>query len=459
MFALPGIGLLIVFIMVRPQEFVPLLQKIPMLYLFALLALVGYAIDVRLRRLQPIASATMPWAIAFVVWVGIATAFTAPDTIVPKLIEMAILLTLYGTIAHGVQRFRTFGFVVGALTASTLFITAVCFDQGLAPRGCIAGEENNGAIEGTPDGRLCETSEQCVGPGVDETLDYRCEHIGWFGTYSVEDRVRYRGDLHDPNEVALVMSSCGLAMLIGFALRRRKAGTYFTTGVACAVVLVTVFMTESRGGLIAAMLVPGVFVIRRYGWRAVIPVALIVIPVLVFGSRSGGDADQSTQERYEAWATGLEMFRHSPLFGVGAGQFVHHHNLTAHNSYVLALAELGLPGLYLFLTMMYLSLKILIVGTRELESVPGTESARGWGMALLAALAGAGFQINTLSFTYHPSLWILFGIVGAWYSAVRHHRPELKISMTARDLVIVAAITLLYAIVVLPIFLRIKGYV
>ena len=62
MFALPGIGLLIVFIMVRPQEFVPLLQKIPMLYLFALLALVGYVIDVRLRRLQPIASATMPWA-------------------------------------------------------------------------------------------------------------------------------------------------------------------------------------------------------------------------------------------------------------------------------------------------------------------------------------------------------------------------------------------------------------
>ena len=457
MFALPGIGLLIVFIMVRPQEFVPLLQKIPMLYLFALLALVGYVIDVRLRRLQPIASATMPWAIAFMLWAVIATAFTAPDTIVPKLIEMAILLTLYGTIAHGVQRFRTFSFVAGALAASTLFITLVCFHQGLAPRQCIAGEENNGAIEGAPDGRVCETSEQCVGPDVDMKLDYRCEHVGLFGTYSVEDRVRYRGDLHDPNEVALVMSACGLALLIGFALRRRSAGTYFVTGVACALVLVTVFMTESRGGLVAAMLVPGVFVIRRYGWRALIPVALIAIPVLVLGSRSGGDADQSTQERYEAWSAGLQMFHHNPVFGVGAGQFTHHHNLTAHNSYVLALAELGLPGLFLFIAMLYLSIKILIVGNRELESVPGTEPARAWGMALLAALVGIAFQINTLSFTYHPSLWIMFGIVGAWYSAVRHHRPELRISMTVRDAVIVLAISLLFAMVVLPLFLRLKG--
>ncbi len=457
MFALPGIGLLIVFIMVRPQEFVPLLQKIPMLYLFAALAIVGYVIDVRLRRLQPIATATMPWAIALMLWAVTATAFTAPDTIVPRLIEMAILLTLYGTIAHGVQRFRTFGFVAGALTASTLFITLVCFHQGFSPRQCIAGEENNGAIEGTPDGRECDTSEQCVGPDVDMRLDYRCEHVGLFGTYSVEDRVRYRGDLHDPNEVALVMSSCGLALLIGFALRRRRAGTYFTTGVACALVLVTVFMTESRGGLVAAMLVPGVFVIRRYGWRALIPVAMIAIPVLVFGSRSGGDADQSTQERYEAWSAGLQMFHHNPLFGVGAGQFTQHHNLTAHNSYVLALAELGLPGLFLFFVMIYLSLKILIVGNRELESVPGTEAARAWGMALLAAFAGIVFQITTLSFTYHPALWIMFGIVGAWYSAVRHHRPELRISMSLRDVVIVVSITLAFALVVLPVFLKLKG--
>ena len=66
--------------------------------------------------------------------------------------------------------------------------------------------------------------------------------------------------------------------------------------------------------------------------------------------------------RAEAWATGLDMFKHSPIFGVGARLFNEHHFLTAHNSFVLTLAELGLIGMMLFVTFIYLSFKTLIVG-------------------------------------------------------------------------------------------------
>ena len=71
----------------------------------------------------------------------------------------------------------------------------------------------------------------------------------------------------------------------------------------------------------------------------------MALPVLLLGGRSGENADQSTLERYEAWSTGLTMFRGNPVFGVGARQFAEHHYLTAHNSYVLSFAELGFPGL------------------------------------------------------------------------------------------------------------------
>ncbi|HTR51239.1 MAG TPA: O-antigen ligase family protein [Kofleriaceae bacterium] len=457
MFALPPIALLTIFILVRPQEFIPLLQRVPFLHVFAVLAVAGYVIDVRLRRLQPIATNTLPWAAGFLVWAVISIAINAPDQLVPRVVELAVLFVLYGTIAHGIQRFRTFQFFATVLAATCTFIAAVCLHQGLAPRQCIGGEEQEGAIEGKPDGRPCVTSEQCRGGDAEAGMEYRCEHVGLFGTYSVEDRVRYRGDLNDPNELALTVSAGGLALLIGFTLRKREAASKLALVGGVAMIGATVYYTQSRGGLVAAMLVPAVYLVWRYGWRVLVAAAPLAAVVLAIGGRSGEAADLSTEMRYDAWASGLDLWHHHPVFGVGPRMFTEHHYMTAHNSYVLALAELGLAGLVLFVAIIYLCMKTLVVGMRALAHVPGTAAAQVWGLALLAAMAGIVFQINTLSFAYHPVLWLFFGLVGAWYGAVRHHRPELVVKLTGLDLVTILGMSLAYALVVLPLFLRAKG--
>src|SRR5262249_10294146 len=136
-------------------------------------------------------------------------------------------------------------------------------------------------------GRECITAEDCRGPDADPGMEYRCENVGMFGTYSVEGRVRYRGDLKDPNEVALTICAGGMALLIGFALRRRGVTGVVGYGSAVVLVFVTVYLTQSRGGLVAAMLVPGVYLVRKYGIGVVIPGALVGIPVMMFGGRSG----------------------------------------------------------------------------------------------------------------------------------------------------------------------------
>lgn len=130
----------------------------------------------------------------------------------------------------------------------------------------------------------------------------------------------------------------------------------------------------------------------------------------------------------------------------------------AHNTYVLTLSELGVAGMCLFVALLYLSFKTLYVGLRTLSRVPGTAVAQVWGMALMAGLAGITFQINTLSFAYHSVIWLFFGLVGAWYSTVRHHRPQLRIAMTLRDALAVTGIVVGYAFVALPLFLRYKGF-
>ncbi len=456
-FALPGIGALIIFILARPQEFFPLLQRVPFLHLFTAFAVIGYIIDIRLRRLLPIATNTLFWVGGLLLWAVLSSAINTPEAFMPRLLEMAILFALYGTIAHGIQRFRSFQIVAGVLATTCLFIAAVCAHQGFSGKQCIGGEEQDGNIEGEPDGRECETVEECRGPDADPSMEYRCENVGLFGTYSVEGRVRYRGDLKDPNEVALTICAGGMALLIGFALRRRGLIGVFGYGSCVLVVVVTVYLTQSRGGLVAAMLVPGVYLIRRYGLGVAIPCALLGVPVMMFGGRSGEAADLSTEMRYDAWGAGLDMWHHSPVYGVGARAFTDHHYLTAHNSFVLSLAELGFVGLFLFASVIYLCIKTLYVGLRELRNVPGSRGAQIWGMALLAGLAGIIFQINTLSFTYHPVLWMYIGLVGGWYLSVRHHMPALEIKLKLSDIVVIIVLCATYALVALPLFLRAKG--
>ncbi len=74
-----------------------------------------------------------------------------------------------------------------------------------------------------PDGRICETNEQCGHNVPDEWigLEARCEHVGLFGTYSVES-VCYRGKLQDPNEVAVTLNAGALSILISRSSRRKS---------------------------------------------------------------------------------------------------------------------------------------------------------------------------------------------------------------------------------------------
>lgn len=447
-----------IFILARPQEFIVELQRVPFLHLFTVLAVIGWIIDIRLRRLQPSAVPTLPWVIALLAWCLLGTAVVAPDHLIERTIEMAIMFVLYATLAHGVQSFRTFQIVAGVLVATCLFISGVCFHQGLSPKQCVAGEEAvDGDVSGVPDGRPCDISAQCLGPDAEPGKEYRCEHVGAFGTYSVEERVRYRGELHDPNEVSLAISAGALSLLIAFSVRKRSVIGRLPYVLGVGLVIATVLLTKSRGGLICAMFVPGVYALRRYRLWALVPAVVLGAIALVATSRGGSNADISTALRYEAWSTGLQLFQQHPLFGVGARLFTDHHFLTAHNSFVLTLAELGFIGLCLFVTVLYLSIKTLIVGMRTLARVPGSAVAQVWGMALLASLAGISFQINTLSFAYHSVLWIVFGLVGAWFSAVRAHAPELQVRFTWKDALAVIGGCAFYVFVLLRVFLRYKG--
>src|SRR5690606_26370348 len=94
--------------------------------------------------------------------------------------------------------------------------------QSMAPTECVIAPrgEGNHNETGTPTGRPCLKALTCYTDAEDPSADFLCERVGVLGTHSISNRVRYRGVLQDPNELAVALSS-GLALLIGLWVRSR----------------------------------------------------------------------------------------------------------------------------------------------------------------------------------------------------------------------------------------------
>jgi O-antigen ligase len=262
--------------------------------------------------------------------------------------------------------------------------------------------------------------------------------------------------LQDPNELALA-GGVGLPLAFAFGqVRKRRLGQRAVTWAAFALVLLCAVLTGSRGGQLVFATVLGAYFARRFGTRGIVIGGALALPLLLLGGRSGAEADSSTTERLDLLTEALSMWRSHPVLGVGLGQFTEWSYMTAHNSYLLALAELGFPGMVLFTSIVYLSAKIPLVAYRTFTpegNVLFTEGApltRPWAMAMTAAFAGLALGIFFLSFTYHYVLWIYIGLSGAFYSAIHAHHPSFRVRFNARDLAFVVAIDI--AIIVLVFF-------
>ncbi len=458
MLAIPGIIFLVVFIYARPQEFFEQLRTIPLLYVFVTLALFGAALDIRLRNIKIRSTPLLPWIALFVVWGAFTVIIRTPSGALAPITGLAICASLYLLIAHGVQTFRALHVVAGAVLAMVIFVCFVGVHQGFAPMGCVVVDQSTqgDTSTGTPDGRPCDSIGTCYLGDVEPGAEYACEHIGLLGTTSVGGgRVRYRGVLQDPNELSLA-GGVGLPLAFAFSESRKKTlGRRVVSVIALALVLLCAVLTGSRGGQIVVLTVLGAYGLKRFGAKGLVLGSVLAAPLLLLGGRSGEEASSSTLERLDCWATALAIWRSHPVIGVGLGQFTEYNYMTAHNSYLLSLSELGPPGMVIFTIVVYLAAKIPFVILRDTngahagtgDALAGASAARPWAMGLIAAFAGLAVGIFFLSFTYHYVLWIYIGLSGALYSAARRHHPTVKVRFGLRDFA--AVLTMDAAVIVL----------
>ena len=170
--------------------------------------------------------------------------------------------------------------------------------------------------------------------------------IGWTGRPMIDNRITYSGIFDDANDLGLlIVTSLALAM---FHLGAKQG--WFTRLPYIAAIcwlLYGVYLTDSRGTMLAMLLVLGAEVWRAFGKIAVLVGGAIAVPVLIAFTRFSelNTEEESAAGRFEAWYEGLQFVTESPVFGYGWDTFPDHaYGFTAHNSWVLAMAELGIFG-------------------------------------------------------------------------------------------------------------------
>jgi hypothetical protein len=234
-------------------------------------------------------------------------------------------------------------------------------------------------------------------------------------------RIRGLGMMHDPNDLAMsVIIALGI---IGGMWRARWQLGQLVLACAGAALAYGMFLTRSRGGAVALLVVVWRFVSSRAG-RLPALALLITLGAGVFAVGVGGRAllaqgDESASDRIVAWTEGLEMLKAQPLFGVGFGQFVDHHTLTAHNSLVLCFAETGFIGCFVWVGLLVVTLLELRGIANLAGDTPFDGSAKRWADGLLLSLYGFMAAAFFLSRTFAPTLYLILGLSAALIATAR----------------------------------------
>jgi O-antigen ligase len=183
----------------------------------------------------------------------------------------------------------------------------------------------------------------------------------------------------NPNDLAAVSILVLGPALAVWASEARRSLYRWIGSAAAAALIVTVVLTQSRGGFVAlaAMALPSGIALARQRSRAVLSVAAILALALYvapvgFWQRMGGlrkaisletvgemDPEGSARQRFALVQTAARMVGDHPVLGVGLGAYSQANAdyspalgaRDTHDTYLNIAAETGLPGLLLFLAL------------------------------------------------------------------------------------------------------------
>lgn len=185
---------------------------------------------------------------------------------------------------------------------------------------------------------------------------------------------------------------------------------------ALLILLVGLWYTQSRAALVAvggSLAMWSVASGRLSARSLALIAAALVVPLVLMATikRDAEDLTASSSSRVNYLIAGLRMVRSNPLIGVGFDNYPKRYEQftpafeewgerTAHSSWVLVMAEAGIPGLVLMIILAYHTVKSAWAMRREAPEY-------------LLALTGYSVMFSTLSHAYLFLPYVLFFLITA----------------------------------------------
>jgi len=256
-----------------------------------------------------------------------------------------------------------------------------------------------------------------------------------------DGRIRGTGIFNDPNDLAM-----SLVMIAPFLLdvagdgARSFSRRVIASG-ALAAVLLAIFYTNSRSGVVSLGVVVAAYSFARLGnFAGAIAALVLFAAALSLGpSRMSmlDPAEESAQMRIQAWSSALVMLKGDPLFGVGFARFTDFHERTAHSSFVHVFGELGLFGAFFWVGIYYW----LVKGVLPSPTCDDVDLGVGrWRFVLLLSTIGVLASSCFLSRQYILYPYTLVAL-GACYTAIANQQgADIDMTISARSLTQIIAI-------------------
>lgn len=244
---------------------------------------------------------------------------------------------------------------------------------------------------------------------------------------------RFQGGASDPNYLAAVLVPA--IMLAGGLAIRRAPGQRALLALATVIIAIGLAGTESRGGLIAAIVCGLVALVIWRGRRILIGglIALAGLATSTFFLLKPSawtrilESNQGSG-RLDIWTIALRVIHDHPFVGVGFGQFpqvsIHYvlqpgaleyvnliveKQIVVHSLYLQLLVEGGIVSLLLFLAIVGCSLAAGWAAVRRFDAL-GDQEMAAMARACILALVGILAASLFLSDLENSQLWIILAL-------------------------------------------------
>jgi putative inorganic carbon (HCO3(-)) transporter len=241
-------------------------------------------------------------------------------------------------------------------------------------------------------------------------------------------RLRGLGLLHDPNHLGQLLVALLPLLAVAHPARGKLKRSWWIYPVGAAL-LTGIYLTNSRGTLLATLLFCGLLLAGRYRKLGMV-LSAVFLPLgvlIINATRERGIAVTSGVDRLVIWSDGLSYVKHSPIWGIGYNSFAEWQGMTAHNSFLLCAAELGLLGLFFWMGLIVV-ITLQLRKVSEMADSGGGDPALGqWATGIRRALYVYLLASFFLSRTYNMPLYLLLGM-GAAVIAMAGGEYKLRIN-------------------------------